>query len=95
MARLKIGAIADDTPVKLSVVLPAPIHRDLVSYAQAMSKESGQSIEPVQLVGPMLQRFMATDRAFAKWRRSTRSAELGPSDDRHVSGTGADDTIKR
>lgn len=95
MARLKIGAIADDTPVKLSVVLPAAVHRDLVSYAQAMSKETGQVAEPTQLVGPMLQRFMATDRAFARWRRSERSAELGPSGDRHVSRTGADDTSEQ
>jgi hypothetical protein len=95
MARLKIGAINDDTPVKLTVVLPAAVHRDLVSYAQAMSKESGQAVEPTQLVAPMLLRFMATDRVFAKWRRIKRSAELGPSDNRHVSGTGTDDTIER
>jgi hypothetical protein len=95
MARLKIGAIADDTPIKVTVVLPAAVHRDLVSYAQATSDESGQAIEPTQLVGPMLRKFMATDRAFAKWRRSRRSAELGSSGDRHVLGTGTDDTIGR
>jgi hypothetical protein len=95
VARLKIGALADDTPVKLSLLLTAAVHRDLVSYAHAMSKENGQTVEPAQLVGPMLQRFMATDRAFAKWRREKRSAELGSSGDRHVLGTGADDTIER
>jgi hypothetical protein len=95
MARLKIGAIADDTPVKLSVVLPATVHRDLVSYARAMSGENGRSVAPGPLVGPMLQRFMATDRAFAKWRRNQRSAELGPSTDRHVSGRGAGENNER
>ena len=85
MPRLKIGAIADDTPVKLSVVLPAAVHRDLVSYARALSKENGHAVEPAQLVGPMLLRFMATDRAFAKWRRNQSSAELGTAGDRHVS----------
>lgn len=73
MARLKIGAIADETPVKLSVVLPAAVHRDLATYADALSKENGHTVEPAQLVGPMLMRFMATDRAFAKWRRTQRS----------------------
>jgi hypothetical protein len=73
MARLKIGAIADETPVKLAVVLPGAVHRDLLLYAQAMSKESGQTVEATQLIGPMLLSFMATDRAFAKWRRSQRS----------------------
>jgi hypothetical protein len=94
MARLKIGAIADDTPVKLSVVLPAAVHRDLISYAKAMSKESGHAVEPAQIVAPMLLRFMATDRAFSKWRRSQKSAELGTSDDRHISGTRPADDIE-
>jgi hypothetical protein len=95
MARLKICAIADDTPVKLSVVLPAAVHRDLVSYAHALSKESGQPIEPAQLVGPMLAKFMATDRAFAKWRRNHGSAELDPSGGRHVSGTRVGESNER
>lgn len=84
MARLKIAAIADDTPVKLSVLLPAAVHRDLVSYADALSKENGQAVQPAQLVGPMLMRFMATDRAFSKWRRAQRSAELGMSTKGHT-----------
>jgi hypothetical protein len=95
MSRLKIGSIADHTPVKLSVVLPAAVHRDLIAYAQAMTNESGHAVEPTQLVGPMLLRFMATDRAFAKWRRGKRSAELGSSGGPHVSGTGAEDTVDR
>lgn len=70
MAHLKIRVLADDTPVKLTVVLPASVHRDLLSYAEAVSKENGQPIEPARLVAPMLIKFMATDRAFAKWRRS-------------------------
>ena len=84
MVRLKIGALADDTPVKLSVVLPASVHRDLVSYARALTAENGQTTEPAQLVGPMLLRFMATDRAFAKWRRSQKSSETGRPGDGHV-----------
>lgn len=85
MPSLKIGAVADDTPVKLSVVLTAAVHRDLVSYAEALGKENGQAVEPAQLVGPMLMRFMATDRAFTKWRRTERSAGLGKFTKRHAS----------
>jgi hypothetical protein len=73
MARLKIGTLADDTPVKLSIMLPAAVHRDLLLYAQAMSKESGQTVEATQVIGPMLLRFMASDRVFTKWRRNQRS----------------------
>jgi hypothetical protein len=86
MARLKIGAVADDTPVKLTVLLPAAVHRDLLLYAQAISKESGEAIEAPKLIGPMLLRFMATDRVFTKWRRS-HSVNLGMSAKRHSSET--------
>lgn len=70
MAKLKLGAIEDDKPVKLTLELPANIHRDLLVYAQVLAKETGQSsIEPAKLIPPMLARFMATDRVFRKLRR--------------------------
>jgi hypothetical protein len=69
MAKLKLGPLMDDRPVKLTVELPAPVHRDLVAYAEVLQRETGQAVEPAKLVAPMLARFMATDRAFAKARR--------------------------
>jgi hypothetical protein len=70
MAKLKLGAIADDKPFKLTVELPANVYRDLVAYADVLARETGLSIsDPVKLVASMLARFMATDRAFAKVRR--------------------------
>jgi hypothetical protein len=67
MAKLKLGAIVDDKPVKLTVDLSANVHRDLVIYADLLARETGQSIpDPAKLVAPMLARFMATDRAFAR-----------------------------
>ena len=75
-AKLKLGAIADDKPVKLTVELSAALHRDLVAYGQALGRETGQGVvEPAKLVGPMLARFMATDRAFAKLRRTISTSE--------------------
>ena len=70
MAKLKLGPLPDDRPVRLSVELPAAVHRDLVAYAEALGRETGQPTEPAKLVAPMLARFMATDRAFAKARRT-------------------------
>lgn len=71
MAKLKLGPLADDKPIKLTLELPAPIHRDLVAYAAALARETGRPTEePAKLVAPMLARFMATDRAFAKARRA-------------------------
>ena len=76
MGKLKLGAITDDRPVKMTVELPAQLHRDLVAYAQALARETGQgSIEPAKLISPMLMRFMATDRAFAKLRRQPAPQE--------------------
>jgi len=73
MAKLKLGAIADNKPVKLTVELPAAVHRDLVAYAKALARETGQPIaDPSKLVAPILARFMATDRAFAKARRKNQ-----------------------
>jgi hypothetical protein len=70
MAKLKLGTIPDDKPVKLAIELPAAVHRDLFSYAEALARETGQPIaDPSKLVAPMLARFMATDRAFARARR--------------------------
>ena len=67
MAKLKIGTLPDNKPVKVSLELPASIHRNLVAYAKVLARESGQPIsDPVKLIAPMLGRFMATDRAFAK-----------------------------
>jgi hypothetical protein len=78
MAGLKLGVIADDKPVRLTVELPAIVHRDLMAYAEALARESGQPIvEPSKLVAPMLARFMATDRAFGKARRLSHIAGEG------------------
>jgi hypothetical protein len=42
MPKLKLGTILDDRPVKLTVELPAALHRDLVAYGKAMAGEAGQ-----------------------------------------------------
>jgi len=76
MAKLKLAAIDDDKPVKLTVELPAAIHRDLVTCGQVLSRETGQgALEPAKLIPPMIARFMATDHAFAKLRRSAPASD--------------------
>jgi len=70
MPKLKIEKLEDEKPVTLSIKLPAGIHRDLVAYAELLTTESEQRAEPKSLIAPMLKRFMATDRAFAKSRRA-------------------------
>jgi hypothetical protein len=71
MSKLKLGTIQDDKPVRLTIELPAAVHRDLVAYGEVLARETGQgAVEPAKLVTPMLERFMATDRVFAKLRKT-------------------------
>jgi hypothetical protein len=76
MTKLKLGPLTDNKPVKVTVELPAAVHRDLVAYANVLGQTTGQRApDPSKLIVPMIERFMATDRAFAKTRRD-RSAQV-------------------
>ena len=71
MSKLKLATIEDDKPVKLTIELPAAVHRNLVAYAEAIGRENGQAApDPAKIVAPMIERFMATDRGFARSRKS-------------------------
>ena len=41
MSKLKLSAVADETPVKLQLELPATVHRDLVAYGELLGKDGG------------------------------------------------------
>ncbi len=70
MTKLKLGPLVDDRPVKVNVDLPGPLHRDLLAYAEVLARETGQPVaDPVKLIVPMLERFMATDRGFVRSRK--------------------------
>ena len=64
----------DDRPVKLTVELPAPVHRDLAAYAEVFARQTGQKTDPGKLIAPMLARFMSSDRAFLRARREKKQA---------------------
>jgi hypothetical protein len=71
MAKLKLGPIADDKPVKVMVELPASLHRDLTAYAEILGRDAGQRpADAPRLIVAMLERFIATDRGFARAKRS-------------------------
>jgi hypothetical protein len=75
MSKLKLGPIDDDKPVKLTLELPASVHRDLIAYARVHAAHTGlsQALPVERLVAPMLERFMATDRGFVRNRSQTGS----------------------
>lgn len=89
MTKLRLEQLEDDKPVKLTVELPAQVHRDLVAYAEVLGREGGSAaVEPARLIAPMLARFMATDREFAKRRRAGPSypKRSPPSSEQESSG---------
>lgn len=45
MTKLKLGAIPDDKPVKLTVDLPTGVHRDLTACAEALAAQTGQHLD--------------------------------------------------
>lgn len=67
MTRLKLSDITDEKPVRLSIEIPARLHRRLTDYGVVLNGGLTEGApEPAALVAPMLERFIASDRAFAK-----------------------------
>ena len=85
MTKLKLAPVEDDKPVKLTVTLSATLHRNLVAYAQILAKETGKPVEAVQLVAPMVEKFIASDRGFAKARNAAKKSSV-PASFRTVAG---------
>ncbi|WP_171053424.1 DUF2274 domain-containing protein [Ochrobactrum teleogrylli] len=46
MTKLKLSAIPDDRPVKITVELPAEVFRDLQAYAAILAKTTGDVAQP-------------------------------------------------
>ena len=44
MTKLKLGPLVDDKPVKVSLELPASVHRDLLAYADMLARTTGQTM---------------------------------------------------
>jgi hypothetical protein len=80
VAKLKIDALEDDKPVRLTIELPAHVHRNLRCYSDAIRQQGQKQVEVAQLIATMLAHFMASDREFKRLKRSAslrQSAEPG------------------
>jgi hypothetical protein len=74
MSKLRLGLVLDEKPIKLTIEMPAPLHRALSLYAQALAKENGgATIDPARLVAPMIERFIQGDKAFRKMQNAGRA----------------------
>jgi hypothetical protein len=71
MSRLRLGPIAEDRPVKLTVEMPGVLMRELTDYAAVHGRLNGlaEPLAPEKLVPPIVARFIASDREFSKQRR--------------------------
>lgn len=71
MSRLRLGPIADDKPVKVTIELPGRLHRDLLVYAELHATATGlaEPLSPEKIAVPMIERFISADRGFATARR--------------------------
>lgn len=75
MTKLKLGTIREEKPVKVTIELPASLSHDLTAYAQILAREQNVgATDPIKLIVPMLQRFIATDRGFAKAKKELTAA---------------------
>jgi hypothetical protein len=73
MTRLKLADLADEKPVRLTIEVTARLHRDLLAYATVLNGgDTKGAPTPERLIPPMIERFIATDRSFAKTRRTSQ-----------------------
>lgn len=78
MTRLKLSDITDEKPVRLSIEISARLHRRLVEYGVVLNGGMAKGApEPGALIAPMLERFVASDRGFAKARGDPAFREDG------------------
>jgi hypothetical protein len=69
MTRLKLSDIADEKPVRLTIEISARLHRELVAYGTVINDGEAQGAPPpARLIPPMIERFIATDRGYARAR---------------------------
>ncbi len=66
MAKLRIGPLPDDRPVKRTITFTAALDALIRGYAAAIAAQDGLSEAPTieKLVPIIIERFITTDRAF-------------------------------
>ena len=72
MSGLRLGPIGDDKPVKLTVEVAPSLLEDIVRYADVHAEATGRpaALSPERLIPPIVELFIASDREFARRRKS-------------------------
>lgn len=71
MTRLRLGRVAEEKPVKLTMELSGELMRDITDYARVHARINSLDVplSPERIVPAMIDRFIAGDREFGKQRR--------------------------
>ncbi|MFZ5617217.1 MAG: DUF2274 domain-containing protein [Pseudomonadota bacterium] len=72
---LKIGPVADRSAVKLAIMLHPDAHDALADYARIHAREFGREIPLADLAALMIERFLQSDAAFKRARKSIGKKE--------------------
>jgi hypothetical protein len=72
---LKIGPVADRAAVKLAVLLHPDAHDALADYALIHAREFGREIPLADLAALMIERFLQSDVAFKRARKTIGKKE--------------------
>ena len=75
MSTLKLPKLPPRTPVKLTIVVTPDLHSTLEKYAECYRDTYGEAEKIVDLIPFMLEGFLASDKEFAKARKSTTTNE--------------------
>jgi hypothetical protein len=77
---LKIGALPDRTPQKLTVLVDPLLASELDVYARIHSQKYGAEVPASALVPLMLETFLASDSGFRKAKNLDRDGDGSSSD---------------
>jgi hypothetical protein len=72
---LKIGPVTDRAPTRLAVMLHPDAHDALADYARIHAREFGREIPLGDLAALMIERFLQSDTAFKRARKSIGKSE--------------------
>ena len=72
---LKIGPIADRSPVKLTLSLAPQTHAALIDYTAIHARDYGAETPVAELAALMIERFIASDAAFRRARKTLHQPE--------------------
>lgn len=73
MTRISLADLSDEKPVRLTVEIPARVHRELHAYCAALNQgETTGAPAPERVIPIMVERFIASDRSYARHRKRAR-----------------------